>query len=169
MGPLVLAWLTGEGIVIWRWARNGAPPTPGALAAASGFFVLCAILAEYQPARTVATLLAWGVDAAALLQILPGAKVTQDTGWPPIKIDDPTVLLPRGSAGNGNLLPEGGSAAAGSGPDKLGEQGGGTLGGYQEAPMLWPARTRAAPKPSMTRWSPSVFRRCRRSARWPTR
>lgn len=108
---LVLAWLIGEGIVTYRWAKAGAPPTPGTLAAASGFFVLTALLYEYPPARTAATLIAAGIDLAALLQVLPGGKTVQQTGWPPLKINDPTVLLPAGSAGGGSILPEGASAA----------------------------------------------------------
>lgn len=115
MGPLVIAWLIGEGIVTYRWAKAGAPPTPGTLAAASGFFVLTAILAEYQPARGLATLLAFGVDIAALLQVLPGGNPAQQTGWPPLKINDPAVFLPKGSSGGGNIQPEGGNALQNSG------------------------------------------------------
>src|SRR5215469_10043657 len=110
---LVLAWLIGEGIVAYRWAKAGAPPAPGALAAASGFFVLLAVLHEYPPARTAATLTAYGIDIAALLQILPGSKTLQQTGWPPLPINDPSVLLPSGSNGAGNLLPEGANAPTG--------------------------------------------------------
>jgi hypothetical protein len=95
---IVLAWLIGEGIITYRWAKAGAPPTPGTLAQASGFFALCAILHEYPPARTVAVLLAVGVDAAAFLQILGHAPAKQDTGWPPPMISDPTALLPPGAA-----------------------------------------------------------------------
>lgn len=115
MGPLVIAWLLGEGIVTYRWAKAGAPPTPGALAAASGFFVLTAVLAEYAPARGLATLLAFGVDIAALLQVLPGGRPAQQTGWPPLHINDPAVFLPKGSSGGGNLLPEGGNALQNAG------------------------------------------------------
>ena len=111
---LVLAWLIGEGIVTWRWAKAGAPPTPGALAAASGFFVLLAIVHEYPPARAAATLTAYGIDIAALLQVLPGSKAVQKTGWPPMPINDPSVLLPAGSAGGGNLRPEGAGAPTGT-------------------------------------------------------
>ncbi len=105
MGPLVMAWLLGEGIVTWRWAKGGAPPTPGALAISSGFFALCALLAEYPPARTTATLLAFGIDLAALLQILPGSKIPAEPGWPPPLIDDPTQILPGSApnAGGGSL------------------------------------------------------------------
>ena len=41
---VTLAWLFGEGIITWRWVKNGAPPTPGALIMSSGFFALCALL-----------------------------------------------------------------------------------------------------------------------------
>lgn len=112
----VLAWSVGIGIVGYRWVKAGAPPTPGALAAASGFFALLALLHEYPPARTTATLLAWGVDAAALLQVLPGSQAVQATGWPPLMINDPTVLLPAGSAGGGQILPEGSQPPPKSGP-----------------------------------------------------
>lgn len=111
---LVLAWLIGEGIVGWRWAKAGAPPPPGALAAAAGFFALLGLLHEYPPARTAATMIAYGVDLAALLQVLPGSKTVQQTGWPPLMINDPSVLLPKGSSGGGNLLPEGANAPGGT-------------------------------------------------------
>lgn len=107
---LVLAWLAGEGIVTWRWVKNGAPPTPGALLAVSGFFALCALLHEYPPARGAATMLAVGVDIAALLQVL-GKDPAQATGWPPLMISDPTVLLPSGGSG-GQVAAEGGGPAA---------------------------------------------------------
>lgn len=113
---LVLAWAAGLGIVGYRWVKAGAPPTPGTLAAASGFFALLALLHEYPPARTAATLTAWGVDLAALLQVLPGSQAVQETGWPPLPINDPTVLLPAGSAGGGQLLPEGAQPPPQSGP-----------------------------------------------------
>lgn len=109
---LVLAWLIGEGIVTYRWVKQGAPPTPGTLAAASGFFALLALLHEYPPARTAATLVAFGVDLAALLQVLPGGGTVQQTGWPPLPIADPTVLMPAGSAGGGKIKPEGAGATA---------------------------------------------------------
>lgn len=129
MGPLILAWLAGESIIVYRWAKAGAPPTPGALALGSGLFVLCAVLAEYAPARTAATLLAAGVDVAAYLQIVGKAPATQQTGWPPVAINDPTVLLPAGSNGQGQLLPEGSGGSTSStgslspAPGSLGQHG----------------------------------------------
>ena len=97
MGGFVAAWLAGEALIAWRWAKAGAPPTPGTLALASGFYVLLAVVAEYPPARTVATVTAWGVTLAAFLQVLPAQGTVQVTGWPPLMINDPTVLFPGGS------------------------------------------------------------------------
>jgi hypothetical protein len=69
VGGITLAWLLGEGIIIWRSVnKNHRPPMPGELLGSSGFFALCALLAEYPPARTTATLLAFGIDLAAYLQ-----------------------------------------------------------------------------------------------------
>jgi hypothetical protein len=70
MRGLILAWVLGEGIIVYRSVtQNHAPPVPGTLIAPSGLFLLLALLAEYQPARLAATALAFGVDVAALLNI----------------------------------------------------------------------------------------------------
>lgn len=98
MGGFFFAWAVGEGIVVWRWAKNGAPPTPGSLAVPSVLYIGLAALAEYEPARTAAILFAWAVDAAVLLQVL-GKEPKQATGWPPNMINNPAVLLPGGAAG----------------------------------------------------------------------
>lgn len=82
---LTAAWLFGLGLISYRnIARNHQPPVPGTLLAASGFFALLALAAEYQPAAGAAALVGWGVDLAALLNILPGslagpAKTTAGT------------------------------------------------------------------------------------------
>jgi hypothetical protein len=69
MAGITLAWLIGEGIIIWRSVnKNHRPPVPGELLASSALFALLALLAEYQPARTTATLIAFGIDLAAYLQ-----------------------------------------------------------------------------------------------------
>jgi len=71
---IVLAWMVGEGIIIYRSvSKNHAPPMPGALLATSGLFVMLALLAEAPQARFLAGALAWGFDAAALLNLLPEA------------------------------------------------------------------------------------------------
>lgn len=70
MRGIILAWLIGEGIIVYRSVgREHAPPAPGALLATSGLFILLAILAEYDPARFLATAMAFGVDIAAFLNL----------------------------------------------------------------------------------------------------
>ena len=72
MGPFILAWLVGEGIIVYRSvARTHAPPIPGALLASSGLFALLALLAEAESARPVATALAYGFDIAAFMNLYP--------------------------------------------------------------------------------------------------
>lgn len=73
MEALVTAWAVGEGIIIYRQVRiNHAPPVPGALLAASGLYVMLALLAGAGPgASALAVTLAWGFNAAALLNLLP--------------------------------------------------------------------------------------------------
>jgi len=107
MGPFALAWLIGEGIVTYRWIREKAPPPPGALALSSILFAGLAVVAEYRPARTTATLMAFGVDLAILLQV--AGKAPQGvTGWPPPMINDPTAFLPGSNSGpGGGTLPPG--------------------------------------------------------------
>ena len=69
MAGITLAWLIGEGIIVWRSVtRNHRPPMPGELLGSAGFFALLALLAEYQPARTFATVVAFGIDIAAYLE-----------------------------------------------------------------------------------------------------
>jgi hypothetical protein len=105
MGLFAFAWIVGESIIVYRWIKNGAPPTPGALAIPSVVYLALAVLAEYDPARATAIALAWGWDLAILLQVV-GKEPTGNTGagatgWPPNPISDPSVLLPGGSASTG--------------------------------------------------------------------
>lgn len=75
MSGIILAWLAGQGIIVYRSIKKDhAPPVPGQMLAATGLFALLALLAEYQPARTAATALAFGVDVAVLMEVLPGGK-----------------------------------------------------------------------------------------------
>jgi hypothetical protein len=70
VGPLVAAWLVGEGIVVYRYVRQqSSPPVPGALLATSGLFVMLALLAEAPRARFLAYALAWGFDTAAFVNL----------------------------------------------------------------------------------------------------
>jgi hypothetical protein len=93
----LFAWAIGEGIVIYRWMKAKAPPTPGALLLPSALFLSLAILAEYQPARTTATAFAYAVDLAVLLQVV-GKEPKQKTGWPPPQTIPAGSVLPTGSA-----------------------------------------------------------------------
>lgn len=69
MAGITLAWLLGETVIVWRSvAKKHRPPMPGELLGSSVFFALLAMLAEYQPARTTATLMAYGVVLAAYLE-----------------------------------------------------------------------------------------------------
>ena len=75
MGGLILAWAIGEGIIVWRSAyKEHKPPVPGQMLAATALFALLAVLAEYEPARAAATAMAFGLDLAVLMQVLPGTK-----------------------------------------------------------------------------------------------
>lgn len=107
----MLAWFFGEGIVIWRWRKLKAPPTPGALLLSSGLFAALAVVGQYQPARTTATAAAWALDLAILLQVV-GKAPSGETGWPPPLIDDPAAVLPPGTSASGSA-PSGGSSGAG--------------------------------------------------------
>ena len=109
-GLFLFAWLTGEGIIVYRWVKNGAPPTPGALLLPSGVYLALAVLAEYQPARFAAIALAWGFDAAVLLQVV-GKAPAQVTGWPPGPIPA-GVLLPNGATGGQTAAGAAGGAVA---------------------------------------------------------
>ena len=106
----LFAWLIGEGIIVYRWVKKGAPPTPGALLLPSGLFLALAILAEYQPARATATACAYAVDLAVLLQVV-GKAPAQVTGWPPPQTIPQDVILPGGTSTSGS----GTAATPGSG------------------------------------------------------
>lgn len=93
---LFFAWATGEGIITWRWVKAKAPPTPGALLLPTALYLSLAVLAEYRPARGVATAFAWAVNLAILTQLV-GKEPAQVTGWPPPKIPA-TQIWPGGPA-----------------------------------------------------------------------
>jgi hypothetical protein len=98
MGLFVAAWLAGEGIVVWRWAKQGAPPPPGALLWASAIFAALAVLADKPEARGLATAMAVGVDLAVLVQVL-GKAPSGAAGWPPPVMAAPTTqVFPGGTA-----------------------------------------------------------------------
>jgi hypothetical protein len=105
MGGLVLAWMIGEGLITWRSvSEQHMPPSPRQLLFASILFAGLGVVAEYAPARTVATAFAFGVDLAVLLKVLPGSgtsvaiTVGKTSGWSSIAKAGNTVLIPDGTA-----------------------------------------------------------------------
>lgn len=69
---VLLAWVAGVGLITWRGVKaNKKPVSAGQYLAASGVYAMLALLAEYQPAATVAALLAWGFDLAVFFEVLP--------------------------------------------------------------------------------------------------
>lgn len=95
MGPFILAWLVGEGIIVYRNVKViKGPPGPGQLLLTSGLFALLALAAETEQGRSAATMVAWGYDLAAFLNITGKTKV--DTkAWLPMPAP-PTVIIPLG-------------------------------------------------------------------------
>jgi hypothetical protein len=85
MGPLVMAWLVGEGIIIYRTVKQiKGPPSPGQLMLSSGIFVLCALIAESEQARPIGVSLAWGFDIAAFMNLFgTGKPKTSGITWKP--------------------------------------------------------------------------------------
>ena len=81
MGGFVAAWLTGEAIYAWRSVhQSGKPPVPGAMAGITLLFAGLAVVAELDPrARFPVTALAWGLNLAGIMNVLPkglGGQVT---------------------------------------------------------------------------------------------
>jgi hypothetical protein len=81
-GGFVAAWLAGTGIVAWRMVHQDHHlPVPGALLGVTALFGALALVADVFPASAgVVTVTAWGLDVAALLNVLPaglGGQVTQ--------------------------------------------------------------------------------------------
>jgi hypothetical protein len=73
MPGIVLAWLTGEGIIAYRSVKqDGHAPIPGQMIAASFVFIACGLIAEAPRAAFLGSALAWGFNIAALMNILPG-------------------------------------------------------------------------------------------------
>ncbi len=154
MGPFVLAWLIGNGIITYRQAKElHMPPSPRALLAASGLFVGLAILAEYRPARGVATAFAFGIDLAVLLQVLPGSKspnaITSNAsakGWAGLGLAGNTVVIPDGTVAS---IVTGGDAGT---PGSLGSSTGSAGSGGTAAQNQAIAQQVIASNPQFSGW-----------------
>jgi hypothetical protein len=79
VGGLAAAWLLGEAIVVWREVHlSHRLPVPGQLLGVTGLFLVLGLIADSSAAaRPVVTLLAWGLDIAGLLNVLPGGLYGQ--------------------------------------------------------------------------------------------
>jgi hypothetical protein len=75
----VAAWLAGMGIVIWREVHASSHmPVPANLVGVTGLFAALALIGDAVPgAQTPVTLLAWGLDIAGFLNVLPAGLFGQ--------------------------------------------------------------------------------------------
>jgi hypothetical protein len=73
MPGIVLAWLFGEGLIIYRsFKTDHHPPMPGQLLASTALFAALGLVADAAPeARFLAAALAWGFDIAAFMNLAP--------------------------------------------------------------------------------------------------
>jgi len=154
VGPFVLAWLAGEGIIVYRTvSKDHLPPSPGRLLASSGFFALLAIIAKMGPgAQRAATLMAFGLDIAAILQApLTNAGSTGGSG---------AKFPAAGSAGSSAIIPDGGpngalacqDASTGSSSSSGGTSTGGASGGGSAAANQQVAQQVIAANPAFAGW-----------------
>ena len=94
---LTAAWLFGMGLITYRFVvKQHQPPIPGSLLAASGWFALLALLAEYQPAAGAAAAIAWGTDLAALLGLFPDSVAGPSSAKPKAAASKPSAAQARG-------------------------------------------------------------------------
>lgn len=97
MPGIVLAWLVGEGIIVYRsFKQDHRAPVPGQLLGASAIFIMLGLLAEAPRATFLAGALAWGFDVAAFLNIAPGL-LTGATNTGPPKVHLPGGPPPTGT------------------------------------------------------------------------
>lgn len=72
MPGIVLAWLVGETMVVYRAYKNDKRPVlPGQVLASSAVFAICGLIAEAPSAAFLGGAMAWGFDAAIFLKYGP--------------------------------------------------------------------------------------------------
>ena len=81
---LILAWIAGESIVIYRnWKTDHRPPMPGQLIAVSGVYLGAALLTSAGPSGPLlGGAVGWGMTIAAFLNLAPsltGGSTTSKT------------------------------------------------------------------------------------------
>ncbi len=103
MGPFILAWLVGEGIIVYRNVKvNKCPPGPGQLLVTSGMYVMLALLAEVNQARYLATALAWGFNTAAFMKLYDPVEKGNAGQWPPTFMPN-DIVFPNGKRTGGGI------------------------------------------------------------------
>jgi hypothetical protein len=83
---VVLAWLVGEGIIIYRsYKQDHHPPMPGQLLASSALFAALGLVARNPQGAFFAGAMAWGFDIAAFMNIAPTILTGSTSGKPAAK------------------------------------------------------------------------------------
>jgi hypothetical protein len=127
---ILSAWFFAVGLTAYRgWAhrvdQNGkpvkAPPSPGEMLKTVGLFGILALVNEMvsdEKAHHALALIGWGVDIAALINLVGGnPKAIQGGAWPPPTAPNFVVLPGQGSTGessNGGQSGGSGSSSGGS-------------------------------------------------------
>lgn len=77
---ILLAWLAGESIIIYRsYKKTQGPPMPGQLLASTGLFAALGLMAQAPSASFLASALAWGFDIAAFMNLSLTYNLTGQT------------------------------------------------------------------------------------------
>lgn len=72
MPGIVLAWLAGESLIIYRsYKKDHRPPLPGQLLASSGVFAVLGLVGSAPSMTFLAGAMAWGFDIAAFMNVAP--------------------------------------------------------------------------------------------------
>jgi hypothetical protein len=80
MPGIVLAWLAGESLIIYRsYKKDHRPPLPGQLLASSAVFAVLGFAGSAPQLTFLAGALAWGFDIAAFMNVAP-EMLTGGTG-----------------------------------------------------------------------------------------
>lgn len=132
---ILSAWFAAVGLTVYRgWThrvdQNGkpvkAPPSPGEMLKTVGLFGMLALVNEMvsdEKAHHALALIGWGVDIAALINLISGKpNQIQGGSWPP-PLAPNTVVLP----GQGGQT-SGSSNGAGSSGGSSGSSGGSSTG-----------------------------------------
>lgn len=131
---ILSAWFAAVGLTVWRdWSHtvdgNGnpvkAPPSPGSMLKTVGLFGMLALLNEVvsdEKAHHAIALIGWGVDLAALINLVGGKPNPVSAGsWPPATAPN-TVVLP--GQGGANATSSNGGSGTGTSSGSTASTGG---------------------------------------------